>query len=183
MNRITRTLAAVALIAAVATPPSPRAKAQYPSKTIECYAPSGAGGGWDMTIRTVSKALTDDQARHGRHAGEQQGRRRRRRSSLAYSPVDEGQDNVLDRLLARRLLLINLNGSTPFGVQGHHPAGPADHRLRRPYVVRKDSKYTSITQVIAGIKKEPNQRQDRRQLRGRARWTTSSSSSWPRPPA
>ena len=58
MNRITRIIVATALVAALTTSAFAQEKG-YPSKTIECYAPSGAGGGWDLTIRTVSKTLTD----------------------------------------------------------------------------------------------------------------------------
>ena len=31
----------------------------YPKKPMEFIAPAGAGGGWDLTIRTVSKTLQD----------------------------------------------------------------------------------------------------------------------------
>lgn len=31
----------------------------YPPHTINMVAPSGAGGGWDLTIRTVAKTLKD----------------------------------------------------------------------------------------------------------------------------
>ena len=58
MNRIIRILTAAIAVALIATPAFAQAKG-YPSRTIECYAPSGAGGGWDLTIRTVSKTLTD----------------------------------------------------------------------------------------------------------------------------
>lgn len=31
----------------------------YPKGALEFVAPSGAGGGWDLTIRTVAKVLQD----------------------------------------------------------------------------------------------------------------------------
>src|SRR5690554_5821395 len=31
----------------------------YPEKAMEFLAPAGAGGGWDLTIRTVAKVLED----------------------------------------------------------------------------------------------------------------------------
>ena len=43
MYRINRILAAAVLVALIAAPAFAQAK-NYPSKTIECYAPSGAGG-------------------------------------------------------------------------------------------------------------------------------------------
>ena len=33
--------------------------AKYPPRTMEFIAPAGAGGGWDLTIRTVAKTLQD----------------------------------------------------------------------------------------------------------------------------
>jgi len=34
----------------------------YPSKSLTLVAPSGAGGGWDMTARTITKVLTETKA-------------------------------------------------------------------------------------------------------------------------
>ena len=33
--------------------------ANYPSGNLDFVAPAGAGGGWDLTIRTVAKVLGD----------------------------------------------------------------------------------------------------------------------------
>jgi putative tricarboxylic transport membrane protein len=32
---------------------------RYPTRTLQIMAPAGAGGGWDLTARTMQKALKD----------------------------------------------------------------------------------------------------------------------------
>ena len=151
MNRITRTLAAVAMIAAIATPAFAQAKG-YPSKTIECYAPSGAGGGWDLTIRTVSKTLTETGLVKVAMPVENKAGGGGAVFLTALQSMKK-KDNVLT-VYSPPLLLINLNGTTPFSYKDTTPLA----RLITDYgafVVRKDSKYTSITQVMADIKVNP----------------------------
>ncbi len=53
-------LFAGAILASTALLPITAANAQdYPPHTINMVAPAGAGGGWDLTIRTVAKTLKD----------------------------------------------------------------------------------------------------------------------------
>jgi putative tricarboxylic transport membrane protein len=40
----------------------PASKSNYPDKALSLIAPSGAGGGWDMTARTIAKVLTETKA-------------------------------------------------------------------------------------------------------------------------
>ncbi|PKL08416.1 MAG: tricarboxylic transport TctC [Spirochaetae bacterium HGW-Spirochaetae-7] len=151
MNRITRTLAAVAMIAAIATPAFAQAKG-YPSRTIECYAPSGAGGGWDLTIRTVAKTLTETGLVKVAMPVENKAGGGGAVFLTALQSMKK-KDNVLT-VYSPPLLLINLNGTTPFSYKDTTPLA----RLITDFgafVVRKDSKYTSITQVMADIKVNP----------------------------
>lgn len=151
MNRITRILTATALVAILAMPAFAQAKG-YPSKTIECYAPSGAGGGWDLTIRTVAKILGDTKLVKVPMPVENKAGGGGAVFLTALQSM-KGKDNVLT-VYSPPLLLINLNGTTPFSYRNTTPLA----RLITDYgafVVRKDSKYTSITQVIDDIRKNP----------------------------
>lgn len=47
---------AAVLLAATLSMTTPKAEAFQPG-TSECISPSGAGGRWDMTCRTMDKAL------------------------------------------------------------------------------------------------------------------------------
>ncbi len=151
MNRITRILTATALVAVLAAPAFAQAKG-YPSKTIECYAPSGAGGGWDLTIRTVAKILGDTKLVKVPMPVENKAGGGGAVFLTALQSM-KGKDNVLT-VYSPPLLLINLNGTTPFSYKNTTPLA----RLITDYgafVVRKDSKYTSIAQVIDDIRKDP----------------------------
>lgn len=151
MNRITRTLTAIALIALAATPAFAQAKG-YPSRTIECYAPSGAGGGWDLTIRTVSKTLTDTKLVNVSMPVENKAGGGGAVFLTALQSM-KGKDNVLT-VYSPPLILINLNGTTPFSYKNTTPLA----RLITDFgafAVHKDSKYTSIAQVMADIKVKP----------------------------
>lgn len=151
MNRITRILTATALVAILAMPAFAQAKG-YPSKTIECYAPSGAGGGWDLTIRTVAKTLGDTKLVKVPMPVENKAGGGGAVFLTALQSM-KGKDNVLT-VYSPPLLLINLNGTTPFSYKNTTPLA----RLITDYgafVVRKDSKYTTIAQVIDDIRKDP----------------------------
>ena len=156
------TLIAVTLIAAVlltgcsgktaTTNDGGTAEVKYPTKTLEFIAPAGAGGGWDVTIRTVSKVLSDNKLvpvpmpitnKPGGGGG----------VALAYLQEKKGSDSIVT-VYSPPLLLINLNGSTPLGYKDTTPIARliADYGI---FVVAKDSKYQSINDVMEDLKKDP----------------------------
>lgn len=124
----------------------------YPEGKIDFVAPGGAGGGWDMTIRTTAKVLKD--------------------TGLVEVPMpvtntsggggavfltelqrSVGEDDVVC-VYSSPLLLINLNGSTQYSYEDTTPLS----RLITDYgafVVAKDSKYDSIAQVMEALKEDP----------------------------
>lgn len=124
----------------------------YPTKAMEFIAPAGAGGGWDLTIRTVAKVLSDTKLvsvpmpvtnRPGGGGG----------VNLAYMQEKKGSDNIIS-VYSPPLLLINLNGSSKFGYKDTTPLA----RLISDYgafVVAKNSKYKTITEVMDALKKDP----------------------------
>jgi len=126
---------------------------KYPTKPIDFIAPAGAGGGWDLTIRTVAKVLTDTKLvsvplpvtnKPGGGGG----------VNLAYMQTKKGADNLI-AVYSPPLLLINLNGSSPYSYKNTTPIASliTDYGA---FVVAKNSKYTSIAQVMEDLKKDPS---------------------------
>lgn len=125
----------------------------YPKKAMEFIAPSGAGGGWDLTMRTVSKCLQDTKLvsvpmpvtnMSGGGGG----------IALSFLEQNKGSDNIL-AVYSPPLCLIHLNGSTPLNYKDN--TTPIA-RLITDYgcfAVAKNSKYNSITEVMDALKKNP----------------------------
>lgn len=124
----------------------------YPKGAMEFIAPSGAGGGWDLTIRTVAKVLQDTKLvsvpmpvtnKSGGGGG----------VNLAYLQTKKNADNIIS-VYSPPILLINLNGSTQLGYKDTKPLA----RLITDYgvfVVSKNSKYQTINDVMEALKKDP----------------------------
>lgn len=124
----------------------------YPKKPMEFVAPAGAGGGWDLTIRTVSKTLQDTKLvsvpmpvtnRPGGGGG----------VNLAYMQEKKGSDGLIS-VYSPPILLIKLNGSSEFGYKDTTPIAGliTDYGV---FVVGKDSKYKTITEVMDALKADP----------------------------
>jgi len=124
----------------------------YPKGTVDFIAPGGAGGGWDLTIRTTAKVLQDtglvDVAmpvtnKPGGGGG----------VTLSYLQTKEGKDNTIS-VYSPPLLLINLNGSSEYSFEDTTPLSRliADYGA---FVVTKDSKYENIGQIIDALKEDP----------------------------
>jgi len=128
------------------------AMAKYPPNTVSFVAPAGAGGGWDLTIRTVAKTLKDTDLvscnmpvtnRPGGGGA----------VNLAYMQTQKGKGNLIS-VYSPPLLLTHLTGSSKFSYEDTTPLA----RLITDYgafVVGKDSKYNSITEVLDALKKDP----------------------------
>jgi putative tricarboxylic transport membrane protein len=124
----------------------------YPKKALEFIAPAGAGGGFDLTIRTVAKTLQDAKLvkvpmpvtnKPGGGGG----------VALAYVKERSKSDSIVV-VYSPPLILINLNGSTPLGYKDITPLSRliADYGC---FVVKKGSKYKSIKDVMDALKKDP----------------------------
>ncbi|GAB6109695.1 Bug family tripartite tricarboxylate transporter substrate binding protein [Fusibacter bizertensis] len=124
----------------------------YPKGSLEFIAPSGAGGGWDLTIRTVAKVLQDTKLVEANmpvtnKAGSGGG------VNLAYMQTQKGSEKLIS-VYSPPILLIKLNGSSEFGYEDTTPLA----RLITDYgafVVPKDSKYQTITEVMDALKADP----------------------------
>lgn len=127
-------------------------KSAYPSSNLDFVAPSGAGGGWDLTIRTVAKVLKDTKlvkvampvrnapgAGGAVHLANLQNKSKDDKTISVYSPP---------------LLLINLNGTTKYSYKDTTPLARliADYGV---FVVKSDSPFKSIKDVMEALKKDP----------------------------
>ncbi|QXO18874.1 MULTISPECIES: tripartite tricarboxylate transporter substrate binding protein [Vibrio] len=124
----------------------------YPPRTVNMVAPAGAGGGWDLTIRTVAKTLKDENLvssnlpvinRPGGGGA----------VNLTFMQTQKGKGDLIS-VYSPPILLTNLTGMTPYSYKDTTPLA----RLISDYaafVVPQDSPYTSINQVMDALKKDP----------------------------
>lgn len=140
-------------LASIAVMPLSNAVAKdYPPKTMSFIAPAGAGGGWDLTIRTVAKTLKDTNLTEAnmpitnRPGGGGA-------VNLAYMQTQVGKDNLIS-VYSPPILLTNLTGASKYS---YHDTTPLARLITdyAAFVVSKDSKYTSINQVMDALKKDP----------------------------
>jgi len=123
----------------------------YPRGAMDFVAPSGAGGGWDLTIRTVARVLKDTDlvsrpmpvrnhpgAGGSVHLARLQDRRGNDSTITVYSPP---------------LLLTYLNGTTDFSYRDTTPLACliADYAV---FVVSADSPYRTLADVIDSLRKD-----------------------------
>jgi Uncharacterized protein conserved in bacteria len=128
------------------------ASAAYPTRAFECIAPAGPGGGWDTTMRMVTKVLTEKKLvtvpmpvinKPGGGGG----------VALSYLQKKKGKDETLV-VYSPPLLLINLTGSTPLGYKNVTPISMLINDFGA-YAVPKNSKYKNIKEVLEAIRKDP----------------------------
>lgn len=128
------------------------AEAYAPKKALEMIAPAGAGGGWDLTMRSVSKTLGDTKMvsvpmpvtnKPGGGGG----------VALSYLQEKKGSDGTIS-VYSAPLLLINLTGQTPLSYKDVTPLAKliADYEV---FAVKKDSKYKTINDIMDALKKDP----------------------------
>ena len=126
--------------------------ADYPPHTINMVAPSGAGGGWDLTIRTVGKVLKDtglvdaNMPVVNRPGGGGA-------VNLAYMQTQKGKGDLIS-VYSPPILLTNLTGLTQYSYKDTTPIA----RLITDYaafVVSENSQYKSIKEVMDALKKDP----------------------------
>ncbi|HCM29186.1 MAG TPA: tricarboxylic transport TctC [Treponema sp.] len=142
-------LVAAAIAVAIVTPLA--AQSYKPKGNLEFIAPAGAGGGWDLTIRTVARVLQDTKLvanpmpvtnKVGGGGA----------VNLTYMQTQKKNDKLI-AVYSPPILLINLNGSTPLSYKDTTPLA----RLITDYgafAVNKTSKYKSINEVMDALKKD-----------------------------
>ncbi len=123
----------------------------YPKGVLDFVAPGGAGGGWDLTIRTTAKVLKDTglvkvpmPVRNNPGAG----------GSVHLTSLQEkkGSDKIIT-VYSSPLILTQLNGTTDLGYQDVTPLASliADYAV---FVVAADSPYQTMADLMDALKKD-----------------------------
>jgi len=135
-----------------AASPSQTQKVDYPKGNLDFVAPAGAGGGWDLTIRTVAKVLGDTKlvsvpmpVRNAPGAGGA--------VHLSTLQSKKGDDRTIT-VYSPPIIFFNLNGTSPYGFRNTTPLARliADYAA---FVVKADSPYKTINDVMDALKKDP----------------------------
>lgn len=125
--------------------------AGYPRGALDFVAPGGAGGGWDLTIRTTANVLADSglvaapmPVRNNPGAG----------GSVHLASLQErpDADNIIT-VYSPPLILTQLAGTSEFGYQDVTPLARliADYAV---FVVREDSPYRTLGDVMAALESD-----------------------------
>ncbi len=150
--KLKKVLMSVAVASVVLMPATGSFAKDYPPRTISMVAPGGAGGGWDLTIRTVAKTLKDtgiiesNMPVTNRPGGGGA-------VNLAYMQTKKTAGDLIS-VYSSPILLTNLTGSSKYSYQDTTPLA----RLITDYgafVVAKDSKFHSIKEVIESLREDP----------------------------
>lgn len=126
--------------------------ASFPSKPFECIAPAGPGGGWDTTMRMVTKVLIEKKFvttpmpvvnKPGGGGG----------VALAYLQKKKGNPYSL-AVYSPPLLLINLTGQTQLGYKNLTPISMLINDFGA-FGVPKNSPYKNMQELMEAIKANP----------------------------
>ena len=152
MIRLKRMFTGIVIATSSLMPINSVIAASYPPHTINMVAPSGAGGGWDLTIRTVAKTLKDtglvesNMPVVNRPGGGGA-------VNLSYMQTQKGKGDLIS-VYSPPILLTNLTGLTQYSYKDTTPIA----RLITDYaafVVPENSKYKTIKEVMDALKKDP----------------------------
>lgn len=125
---------------------------EYPKNNITLVAPSGAGGGWDLTARAIAKTLNDTKLVEKPITVENKPGGGGAVYMAEFATKEVKNDHVL--MVKSPPILINNNkaeGNSPYGYKDTTPLA----QLTRDYgaiVVKNDSKFESLQDVLDAIK-------------------------------
>jgi putative tricarboxylic transport membrane protein len=128
---------------------------KYPENNITIVAPSGAGGGWDLTARAISKTMGETKLIDKSIVVENKPGGGGAVYMAEFATKEVKNDHVL--LVKSPPILINNNkaeGNSPYGYKDTTPLA----QLTRDYgaiVVKADSKFQTLKDVLEAIKKDP----------------------------
>ncbi|WHZ58304.1 Bug family tripartite tricarboxylate transporter substrate binding protein [Metabacillus hrfriensis] len=127
----------------------------YPSKALTVVAPSGAGGGWDLTARSFVKVLSEtklvDQPLTVENKPGGGGA-----VFMAEYATQDVQNNERLFVNSPPVIINNLKkeGNSPYGYKNTTPLA----QLTKDYgaiVVKEDSKYKDLQSLLEDVKKNP----------------------------
>ncbi|OXM87478.1 Bug family tripartite tricarboxylate transporter substrate binding protein [Paenibacillus rigui] len=129
---------------------------KYPEKALTLVAPSGAGGGWDMTARTIAKVLSETKAVDKPMTVENKPGGGGTVFMAEYATKDS-KDNYKLFVNSPPILINNLKkeGNTPFGYKDTTPLA----QLTKDYgaiAVAANSKYNDLKSLLNDMKADPS---------------------------
>ncbi|WP_189015565.1 Bug family tripartite tricarboxylate transporter substrate binding protein [Paenibacillus marchantiophytorum] len=127
----------------------------YPVKALSIIAPSGAGGGWDMTARTIAKVLTETKAMDKPISVENKPGGGGAVFMAEYATKDV-KDNYKLFVSSPPILINHLKkeGNTPYGYADTTPIA----QLTKDYgaiAVAANSKYKDLKSLLDDLKADP----------------------------
>jgi putative tricarboxylic transport membrane protein len=143
-------------LAACSSEGNESATSNYPEKTITIVAPSGAGGGWDLTARSISKTMNATKIVEEPIIVENKPGGGGAVYMAEFATKEMKNDYVL--MVKSPPILINNNkaeGNSPYGYKDTKPLA----QLTRDYgaiVVKADSQFKTLTDVLDSIKADPS---------------------------
>ncbi|MER2090114.1 MAG: tripartite tricarboxylate transporter substrate binding protein [Sporosarcina sp.] len=127
---------------------------KYPESNITIVAPSGAGGGWDLTARAIAKSMSETKLIDKSVVVENKPGGGGAVYMAEFATKEIKNDYVL--LVKSPPILINNNkaeGNSPYGYKDTTPLA----QLTRDYgaiVVKADSEFKTLKDVLEAIKKD-----------------------------
>jgi len=127
----------------------------YPKNNITIVAPSGAGGGWDLTARSIAKITNETKLVDKSITVENKPGGGGAVYMAEFATKEVKNDYVL--MVKSPPILINNNkaeGNSPYGYKDTTPLA----QLTRDYgaiVVKNDSEFKTLQDVLDAIKKDP----------------------------
>ncbi|WP_412674464.1 tripartite tricarboxylate transporter substrate binding protein [Aeribacillus composti] len=145
----------LAACGSTATTKSSNKQENYPAKPIMFVAPSGAGGGWDLTARAITKILDETNLVKQTMTVENKPGGGGTVFMAEYATQDKNNDYKLF-VNSPPIIINNLKaeGNSPYGYKDTTPLA----QLTKDFgaiVVRADSKFQSMSQLLDAIKQNP----------------------------
>lgn len=126
----------------------------YPSKTLQIMAPAAAGGGWDTTARSMQKALQEASLLNGQSAEVRNVAGAAGTIGLAELVTSHQKD--AHQLMVTGLVMVGgvVTNKSPVDLSKTTPIATLTAESE-VVVVHKDSKYTSLKQLLDDVKANP----------------------------
>jgi len=145
----------LAACGSTATTKSSNKQENYPAKPIMFVAPSGAGGGWDLTARAITKILDETNLVKQTMTVENKPGGGGTVFMAEYATQDKNNDYKLF-VNSPPIIINNLKaeGNSPYGYKDTTPLA----QLTKDFgaiVVRADSKFQSMSQLLDAMKQNP----------------------------
>ncbi|HLO12063.1 MAG TPA: tripartite tricarboxylate transporter substrate binding protein [Pseudoneobacillus sp.] len=128
----------------------------YPQKAISVIAPSGAGGGWDLTARSFTKILSETKLVEQPLTVENKPGGGGAVFMAEYA-TQQVENNDMLFVNSPPIIINNLKkeGNSPYGYKNTTPLA----QLTKDFgaiVVKADSKFTDLKSVLEEVKKDPS---------------------------